>query len=325
MQTVQLADTGRRTTRLGFGGSSIMGGLGRTDSLRVLEWAYEAGVRHFDVAPMYGYGEAEACLGEFLTRHPGEMTITTKFGIPSGKSNLVKKLVRSAARPLVKALPLLKARAQRAAATVDPAPETRDLSARQAQLSLEHSLRALRVSRIDLFLLHDATLAEVRDPSLLAFLEDAKQKGTIGAYGIGTEREHAINIRRDAAAIAGVVQQEWSVFDPPPEVGAFPIHHRSLAGNRMRLQAHLKASPDAAIRWSQETGADLLKPGVLSALMMRSALAANQDGIVLFSSKNREHIKANASLTTPSPEDEQAAVLYRLVQREAVGIPEIAS
>ena len=38
-------------------------------SLRLLEAAYDAGIRHFDVAPMYGYGEAESCLGEFRARH----------------------------------------------------------------------------------------------------------------------------------------------------------------------------------------------------------------------------------------------------------------
>ena len=44
------------TTRLGLGGSSIMGVLNRRQSLALLESAYDAGIRHFDTAPMYGYG-----------------------------------------------------------------------------------------------------------------------------------------------------------------------------------------------------------------------------------------------------------------------------
>ena len=60
--------------------------LNRRQSLALLESAFEAGIRHFDTAPMYGYGEAESCLWEFLSKHPGEMTVTTKFGIPSRKS-----------------------------------------------------------------------------------------------------------------------------------------------------------------------------------------------------------------------------------------------
>jgi aryl-alcohol dehydrogenase-like predicted oxidoreductase len=70
MQTVALGTTGRSTTRLGFGCSSVMGSLNRRDSLRMLASAFDAGIRHFDVAPMYGYGEAEVCLGEFLKHHP---------------------------------------------------------------------------------------------------------------------------------------------------------------------------------------------------------------------------------------------------------------
>ena len=59
MEQIRLASSGRETTRLGYGCSSIMGALGRRQSLRLLEAAYDAGIRHFDVAPMYGYGEAE--------------------------------------------------------------------------------------------------------------------------------------------------------------------------------------------------------------------------------------------------------------------------
>ena len=59
-----------------------MGSISRRESLRLLEAAFDAGIRHFDVAPMYGYGEAEGCLGEFLQRHRADVTVTTKYGIP---------------------------------------------------------------------------------------------------------------------------------------------------------------------------------------------------------------------------------------------------
>jgi D-threo-aldose 1-dehydrogenase len=51
---IDLATTGRKTTRLGYGCSSLMGAMGRKESLAMLECAFDAGVRHFDVAPMYG-------------------------------------------------------------------------------------------------------------------------------------------------------------------------------------------------------------------------------------------------------------------------------
>ena len=71
METDRAGDNGRTTTRLGYGCSSLMGALGQKESLALLEAAYDAGVRHFDVAPLYGFGQAEGCLGEFLARHRG--------------------------------------------------------------------------------------------------------------------------------------------------------------------------------------------------------------------------------------------------------------
>lgn len=317
MQTIELSDTGKRTTRLGFGCSSIMGGMGRAQSLEVLEWAFDAGVRHFDVAPMYGFGAAERCLGEFLQRHRGELTVTTKFGIPPAKNTGWINVARTLARPLIKAVPALKARAQRAANTVSAAPVTRNLSPEEARRSLEHSLLELRVECIDVFLLHDATPDEVANDDLLDYLQQAKAAGKIGCFGVGTDRAHASSIVREAPAYAAVVQQEWSVFDSIETGSAFRIHHRSLAHNRTRLQDFLTQHQEIASQWSAEIGTDLRQPHVLSTLMMRAALLANPQGIVLFSSKSREHIRANAAWIEASDIDGKAAALHRVVQREA--------
>ncbi len=99
MQTIPLANTTRQTTRLGFGCGSLMGATNRRDSLKLLEAAYEAGIRHFDVAPMYGYGEAESCLGEFLQHHHGQITVTTKFGIAPPKKSAADQTGPQHSRP----------------------------------------------------------------------------------------------------------------------------------------------------------------------------------------------------------------------------------
>jgi hypothetical protein len=85
MDRIRLSTTGRTTTRLGYGCSSLMGAMGRKESIAMLEAAFEAGLRHFDVAPMYGFGQAESCVGEFLSRHKAEVTVTTKYGISAPK------------------------------------------------------------------------------------------------------------------------------------------------------------------------------------------------------------------------------------------------
>ena len=58
-----------RVTRLGFGSAEI-GGLYRpvadADALAVLHHAWESGIRYFDTAPLYGYGNSELRLGRML-------------------------------------------------------------------------------------------------------------------------------------------------------------------------------------------------------------------------------------------------------------------
>lgn len=65
---------------VGFGCNSILS-EGRSKALRLLATAFDAGVRHFDIARSYGTGEAEGILGAFLKNRRSQVTITTKFGI----------------------------------------------------------------------------------------------------------------------------------------------------------------------------------------------------------------------------------------------------
>lgn len=76
-----LAGTEVATTTLGFGCAGLFRLPWKADRRAILEAAYELGIRHFDVAPMYGLGRAEAELAPVLKHRRGDMTITTKFGI----------------------------------------------------------------------------------------------------------------------------------------------------------------------------------------------------------------------------------------------------
>ena len=66
MQNIELGNSGLRAPQVGFGCSALLGRTGRTESLRALAAAWDEGIRFFDIARSYGYGEAEALLGEFL-------------------------------------------------------------------------------------------------------------------------------------------------------------------------------------------------------------------------------------------------------------------
>jgi D-threo-aldose 1-dehydrogenase len=321
MQTIPLADTTRQTTRLGFGCGSIMGATNRRDSLKLLETAYDTGIRHFDVAPMYGYGEAESCLGEFLRHHRGQVTITTKYGIAPPKKSALIKLGRSIVGPILKQLPSLKHRLAQAAnaATRNPtrSQDRPSFTAAEAKASLDRSLLALRTDHIDLWLLHEATADDLGDDSLLSLLQAEVKKGTIGAFGIGSSANKIPALLVSYPAYCRTLQYEWSVLDAPIQQSElFRIHHRALTENFRGLHAALIKNQALCQRWSALTNTDLSSPEVLARLMLKASVVMNPAGIILFSSKNPKHIQANAHTAADTTLELTARQLYNLVQSE---------
>jgi D-threo-aldose 1-dehydrogenase len=317
METIDLGTTGRTTTRLGFGCSSLMGAMGRKDSIAMLDAAFDAGVRHFDVAPMYGFGQAESCVGEFLGRHRADVTVTTKYGIPPAKHQGLIGLARSMARPIVKVLPGLKRGLSRMAGNVARTAEKASFTAAQAKESLARSLAELKTDRIDVWLLHEVTADDLQDESLLRLLEDSVAAGTIGAFGVGSERDKVSPLLALRPEYCGVVQFEWSVMDAPvPAMKSFRIHHRALTENFRSLHAGLIEDRARAARWSEDVGADLADREVLASLMLKAALVENPQSVILFSSKSPAHMRHNVQVAGDGLLEFSARRLYSLVQQE---------
>jgi D-threo-aldose 1-dehydrogenase len=317
MQEIRIGATGRLTSRLGYGCSSVMGGLGRKESLAILEGAFDAGIRHYDVAPMYGYGEAEGCLGEFLRRHPGRVTVTTKYGIPAAKSQSMIALARTLARPILKRLPGLKQQLSRAASKT-AVPEARaTFTAAQARESLERSLLALGVEHIDVWLLHEVESQDLADDGLLRLLQEMVTAGKIGTFGIGSEAGKVAKLLQLRPEYCQTLQYEWSVLDPGVASGtAFRIHHRALTNHFRQLHAALVADPSICKRWSENVGLDLNSAETLASLMLKASLVMNPESIILFSSKRREHVEANVRIADSVALEAPASILYHLVQTE---------
>jgi aryl-alcohol dehydrogenase-like predicted oxidoreductase len=328
MQTIPLADTNRQTTRLGFGCGSIMGATNRRDSLKLLETAYEAGIRHFDVAPMYGYGEAETCLGEFLQRHRGHVTVTTKYGILPQKKSAIIKLGRSLTGPILKQLPNLKRSLTQAANAAIRTPtrsqERPTFTAAQAKASLDCSLAALRTGHIDLWLLHEATARDLQDDSLLELLEAEVKKGTIGAFGIGSSAEKISALLAERPAYCRTLQYEWSILNSRIPTAAtqsnepFRIHHGALTKNFRAVHTALVKNKSLCQSWSASTNTDLTHPEALAHLMLKASLVMNPASIILFSSKNPTHIQANVELAAGPTLELPARQLYDLVRADRI-------
>src|SRR5215470_2148693 len=128
------------TPTVGFGCGSLTG-TGPSNAIRVLETAFDAGVRHFDTARYYGYGEGEGILGRFLKGRRSEVTITTKFGIEPPRRTTALSIGLYVGRRIVRLLPPARSLLQRGGRTL---AKSGAFSAQQAQQSLETSLRELR-------------------------------------------------------------------------------------------------------------------------------------------------------------------------------------
>lgn len=321
MRTLSLASTGRATTQLGFGCSSLMGATGRRTSLALLEHAFDAGIRHFDVAPMYGYGAAEGCLGEFLARHPGAITVTTKYGIAPPANQGLMRAARRAVGPVLKLIPSVKKRLAGAANAVTAAAPKAPFTADAARASLENSLRELRTERIDLLLLHEAEANDLNDDDLLRFLENAVAEGKVGAFGCGSSADKIPALLAHKPAFCPVLQFEWSILDKPIDgLTGFTLHHRALTANFADLREVLETKAEVRQRWTEAAGVDLSAPGMLASLMLKAALVENPGSVILVSSRNPAHIASNVRMAGDDSLAEPARMLYAVAQREAASV-----
>jgi D-threo-aldose 1-dehydrogenase len=297
METIELAGTGRVTSRLGFGCASLMGAVGRRESLRLLEAAWDAGFRHFDVAPMYGYGAAEGCVGEFLARHGGEATVTTKYGIAAANNPGMLRAARRVLRPLVARVPALKKKLAKAADSTVAAVGKSRFTAAEARATLEHSLRELRTERIDVWLMHEAEPDDLGDEGLLRFCQEAVASGKIGAFGVASQAGSIAALTRTRPEFCSVMQYEWSVWDETISAsGGFRMHHRALTENLIELRGKLASDRSLCGRWSDEAGVNLQDSEILAQVMLKAALVENPVSVILVSSKSPAHIADNALL-----------------------------
>jgi D-threo-aldose 1-dehydrogenase len=182
-EQIDLGRSGLRVTRLGLGGASIGGlfeAVNDADAVATVDHAWDMGVRLFDVAPLYGYGNAERRMGMALAGRPRDQyVLSTKVG----------RLVR----PIAEIAPGADIDRQRFGDRDDafyvgtgPVRIVFDYSADGVRRSIEESLERLGLDRIDIALIHDpddhwkAAIGEAYPA-----LHRLREEGVIRAIGAG--------------------------------------------------------------------------------------------------------------------------------------------
>ena len=193
IETREIGSTGLRVTTLGIGGAPLGNNVPDTEedvAIAAVQLAYEAGIRYFDMAPIYGLGRAERRIGRALAGIPrDEFVISTKVGRllePSGGSS------KSGEPEIVF-----------------------DWSRDGVMRSLDDSLERLGMDRVDIALLHgpqnhyEAAIGEAYPA-----LEELRSQGVITAIGAGmNEWEMPARFAREADFDCFLVAGRYTLLD----------------------------------------------------------------------------------------------------------------
>jgi D-threo-aldose 1-dehydrogenase len=185
LPTRPIGRTGLAATVFGLGGTGIASMYRPTAheaATATMAAAWDRGVRLYDTAPLYGYGQSERRLGDFLREKPdGEYVLSTKVG----------RLLRPGARPPPGDI------------FKSPLPFTAafDYSYDGAMRSFEDSLQRLGLASIDIALIHDVgvdTHGREAQPAIFRTamdgayraLSELRRAGLVKAVGLGVNEWH---------------------------------------------------------------------------------------------------------------------------------------
>ena len=321
MNTLRLPGTDIETTELGFGCSALLGPKHARETQALLEAAYDAGIRHFDVARAYGYGDAEGVLGRFLKGRRQEVTLTTKFGRQPMNALAGRRGLVDLARRLMRRFSFVREFVRRQHEKV---MTQHAFDVEEARSSLETSLKELQTDYVDLFLLHEPRPEDCRPDELLEFLHQIKKSGKVRAFGIGTDVESTASILKTVPEVAEVIQCRNSVVERNLEQldgagGERAVSTHGAFGGLERLHQYLSERPEAAQEWSRQVQADCGDKQELAALMLGYAVQDNRRGPVVLSSTKPEHVTRNAAVVVEEPfSSEQIARFSELVAQKEI-------
>jgi len=205
----QLGKTSLQVTRLGLG-SAPLGGLfeevADDEAHRVVEAAWQAGVRFFDTAPLYGHGLAEQRMGAILRTKPrDEFVLATKVG----------RLLRAGAPP----------EPGQAYKGVPPVNPVYDFSYDGVMRSVEESLHRLGLDRVDVLHIHDPDdHFEQAVSGAYRALDRLRAEGTIKAVGAGmNQAEMLVRFARAADFDCFLLAGRYTLLDRTGAAELLPL------------------------------------------------------------------------------------------------------
>ena len=184
METRTLGRTGLEATVVGFGALTIGGAFGPVDdavSNQALHAAIDAGINFIDTSDAYGAGHSETVIGTFLKERPDRdrILICTKGGnnMDTGVRNFTPDYIRGC---------------------------------------VEGSLQRLGIDAIDLYLLHNPSLDNLKAGDSFEVMASYQAQGKIKHWGVSVNTIAECEYTVESGAPA-VMQMEYNILEQAPE------------------------------------------------------------------------------------------------------------
>lgn len=196
-ETRRIGRTSLEVTSFGLGCATLGGtryGVGRLEAEAIVRAAWAAGVRYFDTAPFYGFGQAERCVGDALREAArDDWVLSTKVGR------------------------LLRPRLEAAQANRHPMPFDLvfDYSYDAIMRSFEDSLQRLGLARIDMLFVHDiGTRIHGREahPQLMRTFREDGYRALERLRGAGVVKAIGIGVNENEVLLEALDWGDWDAF-----------------------------------------------------------------------------------------------------------------
>lgn len=310
---------GTTTSSLGFGAASLYANPRKADRFRLIRRAVELGIRHFDVAPMYGLGLAERELGAALGSDRDKVTVATKFGIDMRAWARALAPAQRPARTLLSALPSGK----HADVTGSALYRRVGFDAGAARRSLESSLRRLGTDRVDLLLMHDPSPDDATFDGVCEFLDDASRASLIRGWGIANDLPQAVSVAETVPCDPDVLQFRWNVFHATEiDRGASVITYGVLRPSLRHIWSVLQSNDALRRKWGSRLDVDIDRPSRLATVLVEDALYRNPEGITLYSTSSIRHLETVVTAADLPCDDGRCDQLHALLREPPFGASE---
>jgi aryl-alcohol dehydrogenase-like predicted oxidoreductase len=145
-------------------------------------------VTFFDTADSYGFGRSESLLGIVLSRKREDVVIATKVGVARDADGRLRK----------------------------------DFSREHIQYAVDGSLKRLRTDYIDLYQLHNPTIADLRRDDIHEAMDRLQEVGKIRFWGVSVSTpEEGIEVIRNGWGYA--LQVLYNAINQAPAEELFPL------------------------------------------------------------------------------------------------------